>query len=52
EIEQMFNALISLIINNLTKQISELFQLLIRITNRALADIGKNLRINYNHKAV
>ncbi|MDH6356085.1 hypothetical protein M2132_002448, partial [Dysgonomonas sp. PH5-45] len=32
EIEQIFNALISLIINNLTKQISELFQLLIRIT--------------------
>ncbi|MDH6356103.1 hypothetical protein M2132_002466, partial [Dysgonomonas sp. PH5-45] len=31
EIEQIFNALISLIINNLTKQISELFQLLIRI---------------------
>ncbi|MDH6388398.1 hypothetical protein M2474_001840 [Dysgonomonas sp. PH5-37] len=29
--EQIFNALISLIINNLTKQISELFQLLIRI---------------------
>ncbi|MDH6356081.1 hypothetical protein M2132_002444, partial [Dysgonomonas sp. PH5-45] len=34
EIEQMFNALISLIINNLTKQISELFQLLIRISNQ------------------
>ncbi|MDH6355579.1 hypothetical protein M2132_001924, partial [Dysgonomonas sp. PH5-45] len=33
EIEQIFNALISLIINILTKQISELFQLLIRITN-------------------
>ncbi|MDH6356008.1 hypothetical protein M2132_002361, partial [Dysgonomonas sp. PH5-45] len=31
EIEQIFNALISLIINNLTKQISELFQLLIRM---------------------
>ncbi|MDH6356073.1 hypothetical protein M2132_002436, partial [Dysgonomonas sp. PH5-45] len=33
EIEQIFNALISLIINNLTKQISELFQLLIRMKN-------------------
>ncbi|MDH6356122.1 transcriptional regulator with XRE-family HTH domain, partial [Dysgonomonas sp. PH5-45] len=31
--EQIFNALISLIINILTKQISELFQLLIRINN-------------------
>ncbi|WP_280673542.1 MULTISPECIES: hypothetical protein, partial [unclassified Dysgonomonas] len=35
-IEQIFNALISLIINNLTKQISELFQLLIRINTKLI----------------
>nr|WP_280672826.1 MULTISPECIES: glutamate-5-semialdehyde dehydrogenase [unclassified Dysgonomonas] len=42
--EQIFGALISLIINNLTKQISELFQLLIRIINEILEAIADEVQ--------